>query len=109
MNKLPKISVVTPSYNQGIYLEETINSVLDQKYPHIEYIIIDGGSTDNSVEIIKKYSKHLHFWVSEKDKGQTDAIIRGFNRSTGEVMSWMNSDDYFSPDVFEEVGTLFSA
>ena len=89
----PKISIVTPSFNQGKYLEETILSVLDQKYPNLEYIIIDGGSTDNSVEIIKKYERHLTFWVSEKDKGQSDAINKGLKHVTGDLFNWINSDD----------------
>jgi glycosyltransferase involved in cell wall biosynthesis len=79
----PKITVVTPSYNQADFLEETIQSVLNQKYPNLEYIIIDGGSTDSSVNIIKKYEKYLAYWVSEKDRGQTDAIAKGFQKSTG--------------------------
>ena len=90
----PKISIVTPSFNQGKYLEETILSILNQKYPNLEYIIIDGGSTDNSVEIIKKYKKHLAYWVSEKDNGQSDAINKGLQRVTGDLFNWINSDDY---------------
>lgn len=89
----PKISIITPSYNQGAYLEETILSVLDQRYPNLEYIIIDGNSTDNSVDIIKKYADRISYWVSEPDTGMYDAIQKGFERSTGEIMGWLNSDD----------------
>ena len=90
----PSISIVTPSFNQGAYLEETIRSILLQGYPQLEYIIIDGGSTDNSVAIIKKYSSWLTHWVSEPDQGQPQAINKGLARSTGEVFQWINSDDY---------------
>lgn len=93
----PRISIVTPSYNQGEFIEETIRSVLFQGYPNIEYIIIDGGSTDNSVEIIKKYEPWLAYWVSEKDRGQSHAINKGFEHATGEIYCWLNSDDYFLP------------
>ena len=89
----PKISIVTPSYNQGEYLEETILSILEQNYPNLEYIIIDGGSTDNSVEIIKKFENRLSFWISEKDNGLYDALQKGFAKSSGEIMGWLNSDD----------------
>jgi glycosyltransferase involved in cell wall biosynthesis len=90
---LPKISIVTPSYNQGQFLEETIRSVLLQNYPNLEYIIMDAGSTDNSVEIIKKYEPWLTYWVSEKDNGQSHAINKGFRISTGKILTWLNSDD----------------
>ncbi|MDI9640285.1 glycosyltransferase family 2 protein [Oscillatoria amoena NRMC-F 0135] len=96
----PLISIVTPSYNQGQFLEETIRSVLLQGYPNIEYIIIDGGSTDNSVDIIKKYEQHLTYWVSEPDRGQSNALNKGFRRVTGQLIGWQNSDDYYHPTSF---------
>lgn len=103
-----KISVITPSYNQGQYLEETIQSVLNQKYPNLEYIIMDGGSTDNSVEIIKKYESQLVHWESKPDGGQSDAINKGFNMATGDILAWLNSDDYYLPDTLHQVSDLFS-
>jgi glycosyltransferase involved in cell wall biosynthesis len=104
----PKVSIVTPSFNQGKYLEETIRSVLLQNYPNLEYIIMDGGSTDNSVEIIKKYEPWLTYWVSEKDKGQADAIDKGFQLATGEILGWLNSDDYMLSRALERVGRVFA-
>ncbi len=89
----PKITIITPSFNQAQYLEETILSVIEQGYPNLEYIIIDGGSTDGSVDIIKKYADKLTYWVSEPDKGMYDALQKGFARSTGDMMGWVNSDD----------------
>lgn len=103
----PKISIITPSFNQGQYLEQTIDSVLSQQYPNLEYIIIDGGSTDNSVEIIKQYEKYLSFWVSEKDKGQSDAINKGLRLITGEIINWLNSDDYYEPNTLEIIAEGF--
>ena len=102
---LPKISVITPSYNQGIFIEETIQSVLNQNYPNLEYIIIDGGSSDSTVDVIKKYESKIDFWVSEKDKGQADAINRGFAKATGNILCWLNSDDYFFPDTLKYVAS----
>lgn len=104
----PKISIVTPSYNQGQFIEETIRSVLLQNYPNLEYTIIDGGSTDSSVEIIKKYEQLLAYWVSESDKGQYDAINKGFSKSAGEIMAWINADDMYTPWAFRVVADIFS-
>ncbi len=109
MTRYPKISIVTPSYNQGRYIEQTIQSVLDQNYPNLEYIIIDAGSTDNTVEIIKKYEQHISYWVSEKDNGQTDAINKGFVKCTGDIFNWLNSDDYYEPGTFFKLAEIFTA
>jgi len=105
----PKISIVTPSYNQGEFLEETIRSILLQNYPNLEYIIIDGGSADNSVEIIKKYEPWLTYWVSEKDDGQADAVNKGLTQSTGEIKGWLNSDDYYEREIFSKVASEIDA
>jgi len=102
-NHFPKISVITPSYNQGEFLERTIRSVLDQNYPNLEYIVIDGGSTDCSLEIIKKYAEHLAYWVSEPDLGQAHAINKGMKKATGEWLAWQNSDDIFYPNTFQSM------
>ena len=100
--RAPVVSIITPSYNQADYLEETIRSVLGQTYPYIEYILIDGGSTDGSPEIIQKYADKLAYWESVKDKGQTDAINKGFAHATGEIIAWLNSDDTFEPQAVAE-------
>jgi len=104
---LPRISIVTPSFNQAQFLEQTIQSVLNQNYPNLEYIIIDGASTDGSVDIIKKYADKLTYWESVPDKGQYDAIKKGFDMSSGEIMAWINSDDMYLPWTFNLVGRIF--
>lgn len=104
----PKISIITPNYNGGKFLEETIKSVLGQNYPNLEYIIIDGGSTDNSIEIIKKYEDQLSYWVSELDNGLYHAVQKGFDKSSGEIMAWLNSDDLYHKKSLFIVSELFN-
>lgn len=103
----PKISIITPVYNQINYIEETINSVLDQSYPNLEYIIVDGGSTDGTLEVIKKHESRITKWISEPDSGMYDALHKGFALSTGEIMGWINSDDTLLPNALNVVSKVF--
>ena len=101
------ISIITPSFNQASYLEQTIDSILSQNFPHLRYIIIDGGSTDGSLEIIKKYDKHLTYWVSEKDCGQSHAINKGLKKAEGDVVQWINSDDWLEAGALQKINEYF--
>jgi glycosyltransferase involved in cell wall biosynthesis len=105
---LPKISIVTPSYNQGPFIGCTVRSVLLQRYPNLEYIVMDGGSKDNTLEVLQSYSDHFAHWQSQRDKGQADAIARGFERSTGDIMGYLNSDDMLAPGTLHYVAQYFA-
>lgn len=103
----PKISIVTPSYNQGIFLETCIKSVLSQNYPNLEYIIIDGGSQDNSPALLQQYQPQLTYWVSEPDQGQSDAINKGLSHASGDLVAWLNADDFYLPGALAEVAQAY--
>lgn len=107
MKKPPKISIITVNYNKGNFIEDTIKSIINQKYKNLEYIIIDGASTDNSIEIIKKYDQNISYWVSEPDKGMTYALVKGFNLATGDVFAWLNSDDLFCDDTLDYIAKSY--
>jgi glycosyltransferase involved in cell wall biosynthesis len=104
---LPRISIVTPSYNRAALIEETIRSVLSQNYPNLEYVVIDGGSQDNTVDILRKYVAGIAFWASEPDEGQADAINKGFRRTTGDILAWINSDDQYADGALQAVARAF--
>jgi glycosyltransferase involved in cell wall biosynthesis len=103
---LPKITIITPSFNQGLYVEQAICSVLAQNYENVEHIVIDGGSTDQTIEILKKYPHVI--WMSEKDRGQADALNKGLTMATGDIVGWINSDDYYDAGIFESISKYFN-
>jgi glycosyltransferase involved in cell wall biosynthesis len=105
----PKISIVTPCFNQATFIEESIRSVIDQQYPNLEYIVMDGGSTDGTVDIIKKYEEHITYWISQKDNGIYDALHKGFQRCTGGIMGWLNSDDILHRRSLYSIAGIFNA
>jgi len=102
-----RVSIITPSYNQASFIEQTMRSVLEQDYPSLEYFVMDGGSTDSSLEMIKKYASRLTGWVSENDRGQADAINKGFRQAGGEIVAWLNSDDYYLPGAIQRAAAVF--
>lgn len=104
----PRISIVTPSFNQGTFLEQTILSIIKQRYPNLEFIVIDGGSSDDSVKIIKKFKEHIAYWISEPDRNMYDAIQKGFEKSTGKIMGWINSDDMLHPGSLFNIAEILS-
>jgi len=106
-NKYPKISVVTPSFNQAEFIGKTIESVLSQNYPNLEYIIMDGGSTDKTIKILKRYGNKI-IWQSKKDKGQAEAINKGLKKATGEILTYLNSDDTYEPGALKKVASFFA-
>lgn len=108
-HSIPKISIVVPSFNQGRFIAATLKSIVDQNYPNLQLIVVDGGSQDETVEVIKQYASHIDWWVSEPDSGQTEAINKGFTRSNGEIMAWINSDDLAAPGSLFRVADWFVA
>ena len=106
-NSLPKISVVVPSYNQGQFIERTILSIINQHYPNTEIIVIDGGSTDDTLSVLQKYEKYITYWHSEPDEGQSDALNKGFVKASGEIFAWQNSDDIYMPGAFHLAAAIF--
>lgn len=106
-SELPMISIVIPSFNQGIFIENTLKSIIGQSYKNYEIIVMDGGSSDQTVEILKKYDKYIKYWVSEPDQGQADAIKKGFNLASGNVFSWLNSDDIYLPETLQIIADTF--
>ena len=108
LSELPKISIIIPSFNQNEFIEETILSIINQNYPNIEIIVIDGGSNDKTLDIISKYKENFDFLISEKDNGQSHAINKGFNKSTGEIVTWLCSDDTYLPNCLKTVGEYFN-
>src|SRR5579863_10063148 len=104
---LPSISIVVPNYNGGGTLARTLQSLVDQHYDGLEILVVDGGSTDNSIEVIKQYGSHITWWVSEKDRGQSHAINKGFARATGQIVNWLCSDDVLTPNALRVVGEQF--
>jgi GT2 family glycosyltransferase len=108
-DRWPRVTLITPSFNQGRFLEQTLDSVLSQGYPNLEYMVFDGGSTDGSVGIIERYGKHLSYWESQPDKGQSHAIAKGMERATGELANWLNSDDLLVPRSLERVAGEYLA